>query len=64
MKWFLTNATILILCGIMMYLSCIKETHFNPTGDIGVTIEAFVCDTTDLDTTITIIKTIPMPVQY
>lgn len=53
------------LLGIFVFLlTCTKETSFNPTGEIGVTIEAYVCDTTDLDTTITIIKTISMPVQY
>ena len=54
MKKFLSIVSILFLAFIVIYLSCIKDTSFNPTGEIGVTIEAFVCDTAGLDTTITI----------
>ena len=45
---------LLIIGAVGFFFSCTKDTNFNPTEEIGVTIQAFVCDTTDLDTTITI----------
>ena len=39
---------------LIFFITCTKDTHFNPTEEIGVTIEAYACDTTDLDTTITL----------
>ena len=50
----LITITLLIFTTIIIYISCTNnEALFNPTGETGITVYAFVCDTTGLDTTIT-----------
>ena len=49
----LTIISYLIFASIIVYLACTDEALFNPTGETGITVYAFVCDTTGLDTTIT-----------
>jgi len=51
--------TALLLTGIYLFFSCTKDTIFNPTDIPGVTIAAYVCDSTGLDTSLLLTGSLP-----
>ena len=54
---------LVILFSIAIYLSCIRDDAlFEPTGETGITIAAYVCDTVGLDTNFTEADSLPFPV--
>ncbi len=61
MKTFFTLILLMTL-GVVIYLSCTKDALFDPTGETGITVSAFVCDTTGLDISLSNPDSLPFSV--
>ncbi len=51
MKQFLIQIVLIPVLSIFM-LTCTDDALFDPTGETGITVSAFVCDTTGWDTSL------------